>query len=127
MKTLSVNTDMQAKFEAIAKKFFGNALNAAEQGDMEEDFCTCFDFMPSEAYEDACQRAKRERLKAEAYKDVMMTLMQYVTVWADDSRAISESAVAANAYEDIFQAAIERFEQLEQDLEALAPSQNAYE
>ncbi|MEM7773409.1 MAG: hypothetical protein AAGA75_22535 [Cyanobacteria bacterium P01_E01_bin.6] len=122
MSTLCVDVDVRKKFETISDKFPANQLK-----DLEQDFCTCFDFMPSEDYEAACRQARREEMKAKAYKDVMMAFLKYITFLVEDTNVMASSQLVVTAYEETFQSAIERFEQLECELDKLALPSNDYD
>ncbi|MEM7770264.1 MAG: hypothetical protein AAF327_07115 [Cyanobacteria bacterium P01_A01_bin.37] len=119
MRTLCVDADVRKKFETISDKFPASPLK-----DLEQDFCTCFDFMPSEDYEEACRQARREEMKAKAYKDVMMAFLKYINFLVEDTNVMGSSHLVVTAYEDTFKSAIERFEQLECDLDKLKATSN---
>ena len=121
MNTIFLDVDIRAELKKLSDKFPANQLD-----DNEQEFCACFDFIPSEDYERICRYAKREEMKADAFKDVMMTFLKYINVLVEDTNVTASSQLVTTAYQDTFQSAINRFEKLECDLDKLEVPSNIY-
>ena len=114
MGTTCLDVDIREELKKLAGKFPANQLD-----DNEQEFCVCFDFIPSEDYERICRYAKREEMKAEAFKDVMMTFLKYINFLIEDTNVMASSQLVTTAYQDTFKSAINRFEKLEHELDEL--------
>lgn len=114
MATTYLDVDIREELKKLSDKFPDNQLD-----DNGQEFCVCFDFIPSEDYERICRYAKREEMKAEAFKDVMMIFLKYINFLLEDTNIMASSQLVTPAYQDTFRSAIHRFETLECELDEL--------
>ena len=112
MSTICLDADIRKELNKLSDKFPTHQLK-----DVEQLFSACFDFIPSEDYEEIYQYAKREEMKAEAFKDVMMTFLAYINFLVEDTNVMASSRLVVTTYEDTFKSAIDRFKELARDLE----------
>ena len=121
MTTICLDTDIRKELEQLADKFRDKQL-----GDIEQVLSACFGFIPSEDFEEIYLYAKREEMKAEAFKDVMTTLLKYINFLAEDTNVMASSRLVMTTYEDTFKSAIDRFEKLACDLKKLESTSSNY-
>lgn len=105
------DADIREELEKVS-----NNSSSTHLENVEQDLCACFDFVPSEDYDELYRFAKAEKMKADAFKDVMLTLLKYINFMVENTNVISSSRLVMTAYQDTFNVAISRIETLERDL-----------
>ncbi len=98
-------------------KKVSNQSSVARLENIESDLSSCFDFVPSEDYDELYRFARAEKMRADAFEDVMLTLLRYINFMVENTNAVSRSRLTITAYQDTFNAAISRVEALERDLD----------
>lgn len=106
------DADIREELEKVS-----NRSPSIPLGNSEQDLCACFDFIPVEDYDKLYKFAQTEKMKADAFKDVMLTLLKYINFTVENTTVISSSRLAVTAYQETFNVAISRIEALEHDLE----------
>jgi hypothetical protein len=106
------DSDIRDELAKVANKSPSTPLKDSEQG-----LCACFDYIPSEDYDELYRLAKIGEMKANAFEDVMMLLLKYINFLVENTNVLSSSRLVITAYQDTFNAAISRIETLERNLE----------
>jgi len=118
MKTTNayLDTDVRKAVKSMSDK---TPVNQTYLKTVEQELCNCFDFVPSEDHEKVYRLARSEEIKAEAFKDMMMTFLDCIDSLVENTNVISSSDSAATVYNNAVRSVKHRFEKLECDLEAL--------
>ncbi|MEL6224981.1 MAG: hypothetical protein AAFR31_20295 [Cyanobacteria bacterium J06627_8] len=111
MTQVCMNTGILEELDQLSSQSLPRALHTAD-----DDFWGCFGFIPVETYEEVCCAVKREEIKADAFKDVLVELFQCINYFAENVDSASNAEVLQHKYADAMNAAHVRFEQLEDDL-----------
>jgi hypothetical protein len=89
---------------------------------VDDDFWSCFGFIPSETYAEVCCAAKREEIKADAFKDVLVEIFQCLHYFVEHVDSSANTDVLQAKYKKAMKAAQARFEQLEDELNMTLPA-----